>query len=83
MRILLHADERRPDPEPLRTDDRKAVLVGISMWTVLACLALIRRDALVADGLGWWLWCCVSGIVLGLAGLAFLHVREARARVSR
>ncbi|GAB2692085.1 DUF2530 domain-containing protein [Thalassiella azotivora] len=80
MRILLHPAERRPDPEPLRTDDRKAVLVGIGVWLVLGAVALVRLDDLRADGRGWWLWCCLAGVLLGLAGLAYLHRREVRRR---
>lgn len=78
MRVLLRPEERRPDPEPLRTDDRKAVLVGIALWAVLAVLALVFRDDLVATGRGWWLWCAVAGVGLGIAGLAYLHHREVR-----
>jgi hypothetical protein len=80
VRILLHPVERRPDPEPLRTDDRKAVLVGIGVWLVLGVVALVRVDELRADDRGWWLWCCAAGVALGLAGLAYLHVREVRRR---
>jgi hypothetical protein len=78
MRILLHPQERRPDPPPLQTDDRKAILVGIGVWCVLGLVALVFRDDLVDSGRGWWLWCIACGIGLGLLGLAYLHHRQTR-----
>lgn len=80
MRLYLPPHERRPSPEPLRTDDRKAVLVGTAAWLVLLAVTLVRRDDLVADGLGWWTWTCAAGAGLGVVGLAYLHHREVRAR---
>ncbi|MFP5347556.1 MAG: DUF2530 domain-containing protein [Actinomycetes bacterium] len=80
MRILLRPSERRPDPEPLRTDDRKAVLVGIAVWVVVGAVLLVRRHDVVAAGNGWWLWCCAWGIGLGLAGLVYVHRRGVRSR---
>jgi Protein of unknown function (DUF2530) len=82
VRILLRPQERRPDPEPLRTDDRKAVVVGIAAWAVLGVVLLFLRDDLVRNGHGWWLWCCAAGIGLGLAGLAYVHRREMASRRS-
>lgn len=78
MRLYLRPEERRPDPEPLRTDDRRAVLVGTGTWAVLLVVAVVVRDDLRADGHGWWLWVCVAGIALGLVGLLYLHRRTVR-----
>jgi hypothetical protein len=80
VRLYLRPEERRPDPEPLRTDDRKAVLVGIGVWALLLAGCLVGRDDLVAAGRGWWLWSCVCGVGLGLVGLAYLHRRAVRRR---
>ena len=80
MRLYLAPHERRPDPEPLRTDDRKAVLVGTVIWVLLLFVAVVRQDALAASGRGWWLWTTVAGAVLGLLGFAYLHHREVRQR---
>ncbi len=69
---------RRPDPEPLRTDDRGAVLVGTVVWAVLLVVALVERDRLEADGNGWWVWTPVVGIALGLLGLRVVSRRHRR-----
>jgi Protein of unknown function (DUF2530) len=83
VRLYLWPHERRPDPEPLRTDDRKAVLVGIGVWLVLLVGAFVARGQLVASGHGWWLWTCAAGAALGLFGLGYLHRREVRHRAGR
>lgn len=80
VRLYLAPHERRPDPEPLPTDDRKAVLVGTVVWLVLLVAALVMRDALVEAGRAWWIWTCAAGAGLGLLGLAYLHHREVRHR---
>lgn len=68
---------RRPDPEPLETDDRPVVLVGIGLW-VLAFVVLViffRADLRHHDAT-WWLWSCVIGVALGLYGLRFAARRN-------
>ena len=80
MRLYLAPHERRPDPEPLRTDDRKAVLVGTVIWILLLLAAVATQEALVASGRGWWLWTAAAGAALGLLGLAYLHHREVQQR---
>lgn len=80
MPLYLPPERRRPDPEPLRVDDRKAVLVGTAVWAALLTGAVVVRDDLVAQGRGWWLWSCAAGVALGLVGLAYLHRRRVRGR---
>ncbi|SDQ65348.1 Protein of unknown function [Quadrisphaera sp. DSM 44207] len=76
MWLMVPPAERRPDPEPLATDDRRAVVVGTLVWAVLAVACVVARDRLAAQGTGWWLEVCVAGALLGLAGLAHLQRRE-------
>ncbi len=80
MRLLLRPEERRPDPEPLQTDDRKAIGVGTVIWAVLAVVALVFRAELQRAGDGWWVWSAVAGFALGILGLGYLHLRELRRR---
>ena len=75
MRIWLKDSERRPDPEPVRTDDRKAMLVGIALWLVALGVLVILLEPLQASGNGWWLWTCIAAIALGLIGLLYTHWR--------
>jgi hypothetical protein len=78
VRIWLKDSERRPDPAPVRTDDRKAMLVGIALWLVALALMLVFMPQLTSAGLGWWLATGVAGIGLGLVGILYTHWRGGR-----
>ena len=73
--------ERRPDPEPLETDDVKIVAAGTVLWlvalVVLGVLRLTRDD--IRD---WWVEMCAAGVVLGLVGVRYC-VRRQRAIAAR
>lgn len=73
MRLWLKDSERRPDPEPAQTDDRKAMLVGLALWLVGLVVLLLFLGSLIAAGLTGWLWTCVVGLALGLLGLIVTH----------
>ena len=66
MRLYIKDSERRPDPAPLKTDDRKVVLVGIAGWIVALGVMLLLLPQLQESGLGWLLWTVVAGLGLGL-----------------
>lgn len=76
MRLFIKDSERRPDPAPLKTDDRKVVLVGLVLWIVAlgVMLALLRQ--LQDSGLVWLLWTVVGGLVLGLVLLVYTARRH-------
>jgi FtsH-binding integral membrane protein len=76
VRIWLKDSERRPDPAPVKTDDRKAMLVGIALWLAALAALLVFMPQLAAAGMGWWLWTCVAGIALGLIGILYTHWRH-------
>ncbi|KQV07331.1 DUF2530 domain-containing protein [Leifsonia sp. Root112D2] len=77
MRLWLRDSERRPDPLPAKTDDRKAVLTGLVLWIVgLGVLALVFGDRLISDDRLWWLWTDIIGIVLGALGLIYLAIKR-------
>jgi cyanate permease len=76
MRLWLKDSERRPDPTPVRTDDRKAVLVGLVLWLVALGGLLLFLGPLLADGRGWWLWSVLVGLGLGLVLLVYIHRRH-------
>jgi peptidoglycan/LPS O-acetylase OafA/YrhL len=80
MRLWLKDSERLPDPEPMRTDDRKALLAGI-IACVLALAALVLFiEPLRQAGNGWWLWVAIAGLAIGVLGLVNTHVRHERER---
>ncbi|WP_341954071.1 DUF2530 domain-containing protein [Salinibacterium sp. TMP30] len=78
MRIWLKDSERRPDPKPVETDDRKAMLFGIGLWVLGLATLLLFLEPLNAAGNLWWLWTAVAGLVLGLIGLIYTHVRHGK-----
>ncbi|HEY9365541.1 MAG TPA: DUF2530 domain-containing protein [Agromyces sp.] len=79
MRLWLSDDERRPDPAPARADGRKAVLAGTLGWGVALVACLVFREPLESAGLGWFSAAAITGIVLGLIGLAVVQVIRRRA----
>ena len=78
MRLYLRSHDRRPDPEPLPTNDRLTVLAGIAAWALLWAGALLMGDRLEAAGREWWIWTPPAGIVLGLLGLWYVHAHRRR-----
>lgn len=71
MRLWLKDSERRPDPAPVKTDDRKAMLVGTALWLVAFVVALVVTRS------GVLLWTCIAGLVLGLVGILYTSRRRA------
>jgi hypothetical protein len=78
VRIWLKDSERRPDPAPLKTDDRKVVLVGLVLWVIALAGLLIFVRPLLDGGNGFWLWTVVVGITIGLVGLVYTTWRQGR-----
>jgi FtsH-binding integral membrane protein len=78
VRIWLKDSERRPDPEPVETDDRKAMLIGIGLWVLGLATLLLFIEPLNTAGNLWWLWTAVAGLVLGLIGLIYTHLRRGK-----
>lgn len=76
MRLFIKDSERRPDPAPVKTDDRKVVLVGLVLWIVALGVMLALLPQLQASGLVWLLWTVVGGLVLGLVLLVYTARRH-------
>jgi hypothetical protein len=78
VRLFLKSSERRPDPAPVETDDRKAMLVGLALWLVVLAALLLFLGPLTQSGSVWWLWTCVAGLAIGLIGVLYTHWRRKR-----
>jgi hypothetical protein len=80
MRLWLTESERRPDPAPVRTDARKALVAGTAGWLVALVAAIVARDWLESVGLGWFVTAAIIGVALGVAGLVVVQLRRRRRR---
>ncbi len=76
VRWLLKESERRPDPPPIKTDDRKAILVGIVLWLIALGGLLLFLAPVLARGHAWWLWTVFVGLGIGLVLLLVTHWRR-------
>ena len=76
MRLWVKDSERRPDPAPVKTDDRKAVLAGLAAWVIALGGLLLFLPAVLAAGAAWWLWTVLVGLGLGLLLLVYVHWRQ-------
>jgi hypothetical protein len=69
-------------PPPLEANDQLvtgSITVG---WAVALIVLLIVRNSLPADA-RWWLWTCVTGLVMGLFGLWYVpRLKRGRARAA-
>lgn len=76
MRWYVRESERRPDPPPVKTDDRKVILVGMVLWLVALGVLLVFLSAVVEAGHVRWLWTVLVGLGLGLVLLVFAHRKQ-------
>ena len=83
VRIWLKDSERRPDPQPVKTDDRKAILVGLALWLVAAAIVFGFIGPLTERGDAWWLWACIAGLGLGLLLLLYTQWKRRQDRRER
>ncbi len=61
-----------PALEPLHVNVFRLVLIGTAIWAVALVVTLVV-PSLHSGSRSWWPWTPVAGVLLGLAGLAYLH----------
>ena len=67
-------------PPPREANDRLVTIVGTAGWAVALAVLLIVRDWLPAQA-RWWLWTCLTGLLMGLFALWYVPVvKRGRAR---
>jgi ABC-type nickel/cobalt efflux system permease component RcnA len=69
-------------PPPLEANDQLVTGIITVGWAVALIVLLIVRGSLPADA-RWWLWTCVTGLVMGLFGLWYVpRLKRGRARAA-
>jgi hypothetical protein len=76
VRLWLKDSERRPDPTPAKTDDRKVVVIGMSVWLVALIVLLFFTGPLAAAGHAWWVFTPAVALGLGLIALVYLQLKR-------
>ncbi len=73
---------RLTPPPPLEANDRLVTITGTAGWALALIVLLIIRGSLPADD-RWWIWTCVTGLVMGLFALWYVpRFKRARARAA-
>ena len=67
---------RRPDPEPLETNDVLIVSAGTVVWGLALVVLLVLGDR-VGDDRDSWVWVAAAGTFLGLVGVRYVRRRRA------
>jgi ABC-type nickel/cobalt efflux system permease component RcnA len=69
-------------PPPLEANDQVVTGTVTAGWAVALIVLLIIRGSLPADA-RWWLWTCVTGLVMGLFGLWYVpRLKRGRTRAA-
>lgn len=56
---------------PLHVPTRRIILAGMVAW-VLALVVVLAVPSLRTGDRSWWPWACVSGLLLGALGYAYV-----------
>ena len=75
MKIFVKEEDRKPDPEPVKSNARNIALAGLLIWSILLTVFLVFPATLPPEK-PWWLFTCVVGIVLGL----FFYIKFGRSK---
>ncbi len=76
MRLWLRENERRPNAQPVKTDDRTPVIVGSVVWALVLAALLVFHAYLADNGFGWWIWIAVVGLALGVIGIIYFTIKR-------
>jgi hypothetical protein len=69
-------------PPPLEANDQLVTGIITAGWALALIVLLIVRGSLPADA-RWWIWTCVTGLVMGLFGLWYVpRLKRGRARAA-
>jgi hypothetical protein len=71
---------RLAPPPPLEANDQLVAAVITAGWAVALVVLLVLREQ-IPPSERWWIWTCVTGVVMGLFALWYVpRLKRARAR---
>jgi Protein of unknown function (DUF2530) len=74
--------ERKAPPPPLEANEQLVAGVVTAAWAIALVVLLIVRDSLPASE-RWWIWTCVTGVVLGVFALLYVpRFKRSRAKAA-
>ncbi len=68
--------------KPLDVDGVTAAVAGTIGFAIAFVVLLFFRSTLSANNTSWWLWVCVAGALMGLAGVGYTTRRRAAYRAA-
>lgn len=68
----------RTVPEPLEAPLTPVAITGTVLWLIGGSIALFNMSWLQDNDALWWLWVCLIGVGLGLAGMIYSLRHDAR-----
>ena len=69
MKFFVKDSERRPDPEPAKTNPRIAIFIGMLIFAIALVAILIGYNNITSAHKIWYPYTCVVGLVLGVVAL--------------
>ena len=73
---------RPTPPPPLEANDQLVTGSITAGWAVALIVLVIVRSSLPGDA-RWWIWTCVTGLVMGLFGLWYVpRLKRGRSRAA-
>lgn len=68
--------DRSRNMAPLDVDGVKTFKIGTAAFALALILCLVFRSKLAEYGHEWWIWTCVTGIVIGILGIIYTSRRS-------
>jgi hypothetical protein len=75
-----HGQVASEGPQPVDVDGVAIVTVGTILWAIAFVALLPFRSRLADHNVGWWLWTCLAGVLMGLWGINYCRRRRNRMR---
>ena len=68
MKLRVKLSDAKPEPEPIESNAKLAVLLGTFAWGLALIVILVLNQLLDQPLPDWWALTCVFGIGLGIFG---------------